>query len=347
MTIATRQEGQPGDEGERHDSDFELLADDESTTTNVLADDDIILVICLPYVLRTIAVGQLDGRSLRGPITEYVVVRTNFFTTLKAQRSRTVYKKTLRCSPESFDALQELLEPMYYHKYGLPGQNTQYNFDIGLDALLTYYGNGCGIDGDGIRGAAAQLGMSRTVAGVYIKRLENLLNEMMPSVIFFPDPFASDEWDALVNGFVEYGSDYADVAIVFDGTIVQTRRPRNHIIRAEFYDKSGNTSYNCLAAIDYWGKSRYCGVFSGSNSNQSMWNQSEILGSRARYLCPPGINWLADACFKMWPFLMVPLDERRGNRLTRKQRWRKLLHLGKPKRARPLCVAYMSVGELD
>ncbi|EEY69584.1 uncharacterized protein PITG_19341 [Phytophthora infestans T30-4] len=36
-----------------------------------------------------------------------------------------------------------------------------------------------------------------------------------------------------------------------------------------------------------------------------MWNQSEVLGPRARYF---------------WPFLMVPFDERRGNRLSRKQR---------------------------
>ncbi|ETL28820.1 hypothetical protein L916_17881, partial [Phytophthora nicotianae] len=52
--------------------------------------------------------------------------------------------------------------------------------------------------------------------------------------------------------------------------------------------------------------------FSGSNSDQSMWNQSEVLRPRARYLCPPGINWLADAGLKIWPFLMVPFDERRG-----------------------------------
>ncbi|KUF88080.1 hypothetical protein AM587_10002155 [Phytophthora nicotianae] len=86
-----------------------------------------------------------------------------------------------------------------------------------------------------------------------------------------------------------------------------------------FYDKNGKTSYNCLPAIDFRGKFRCIGVFSGSNSDQSMWNQSEVLGLRARYLCPPGINWLADAGFKIWPFLMVPFDERRGKRLSRKQ----------------------------
>ncbi|KAF4145523.1 DDE superfamily endonuclease [Phytophthora infestans] len=65
---------------------------------------------------------------------------------------------------------------------------------------------------------------------------------------------------------------------------------------------------------------RYLGVFSGSNSDQSMWNQSAVLGAYARELCPPGINWLGDAGFKPWPFLMVPFDERGGKRLTAKQR---------------------------
>jgi hypothetical protein len=60
---------------------------------------------------------------------------------------------------------------------------------------------------------------------------------------------------------------------------------------------------------------------SGSNSDQGMWNQSQLLGPRTRYVCPPGINWLADAGFKIWPFLMVPFDERRGKRLSKKQRW--------------------------
>ncbi|EGZ11658.1 hypothetical protein PHYSODRAFT_303635 [Phytophthora sojae] len=155
---------------------------------------------------------SIDERQ-RGPIQEKVVVRTDFLATLKAQRSRTAYKKTLRCSPDLSDAL-----------------NTQYAFDIGLAVLFTYYGNGSGIDGDGIGGAAAQLGMSRTVAGVYIKRLEDLLYDMMPDVIYFPAPSAVDEWDDLVEGFVQRGSDFPDVACVFDGTIIHTRRPRDHMV---------------------------------------------------------------------------------------------------------------------
>ncbi|EEY69662.1 uncharacterized protein PITG_19043 [Phytophthora infestans T30-4] len=57
----------------------------------------------------------------------------------------------------------------------------------------------------------------------------------------------------------------------------------------------GKPSYNCLAAIDHRNKFRHIGVFSGSNSDQSMWNQSEILGARVLHLSPPGINWLGDA----------------------------------------------------
>ncbi|GMF41031.1 unnamed protein product [Phytophthora fragariaefolia] len=148
---------------------------DEGQKADVIVEE--IVLLRLLYILLAVALGQLDGRSIRGPIQEKVVVRTDFFAMLKAHRSRTAYKKTLRCSPDSFDALVRLLEPF-------------------------------GIDGDGIGGAAGQLGMSRTVAGVYIKRLEDLLYDMMPDVIYFPAPSAVDEWDDLVEGFVHRGSDF-------------------------------------------------------------------------------------------------------------------------------------------
>ncbi|GMF41578.1 unnamed protein product [Phytophthora fragariaefolia] len=150
---------------------------DEGQKADVTVEE--IVLLGLLYILLAVSLGQLDGRSIRGPIQEKVVVRADFFATLKAQRSRTAYN---------------------------------------------------GIDGDGIGGAAAQLGMSRTVAGVYIKRLEDLLYDMMPDVIYFPAPSAVDEWDDLVEGFVQRGSDFPDVACVFDGTIIHTRRPRDHMV---------------------------------------------------------------------------------------------------------------------
>ncbi|POM64030.1 Hypothetical protein PHPALM_20502 [Phytophthora palmivora] len=281
-----------------------------------LAEEEVV-VLCFLNILLMMSLGQLDGRSIRGPIQENIVVRSDFFAKLRAQRSPKAFKKTLRCTPDSFNGLIRLLEPLYYQKYGFPGQNTQYRFEFGLAALLTYYGNGCGIDGDGIGGAAAHLGMSRTVAMGYIKRLEDLLYALMPDVIYFPAPTAEDEWDDLVERFSRRGSDFPDVACVFDGTIIKTRRPHDHM---GFYDKNGKTSYNCLAVIDYRENFRYLGVFSGSNADQGMWNQSEVLGPRARYLCPPGINWLGDAGLKIWPFLTVLFHERRGKRLNRKQR---------------------------
>ncbi|KAE8884242.1 hypothetical protein PF003_g31611 [Phytophthora fragariae] len=279
--------------------------------------DEDLLLLCFLLVTVVVILCQLDGRSVRRPPGEVVVVRSDFFPRLKANRSLKAYRRTVRCSPDSFDKLQALLEPLYYRKYGLPGKNTQYTFDYGLAVLLTYYGNGCGQDGDGIGGAANQLGMSRTAALRYIQKLEELLYGMMDDVVYFPAPTADEEWDDLVEGFSARGGDFPDVACIFDGTIVRTRRPNEHL---GFYDKSGKPSYNCLAAIDYRNKFRYIGVFSGSNSDQSMWNQSEVLGARARHICPPGINWLGDSGFKIWPFLMVPYDERRGKRLTRKQR---------------------------
>ncbi|OWY97974.1 hypothetical protein PHMEG_00031374 [Phytophthora megakarya] len=81
-----------------------------------------------------------------------------------------------------------------------------------------------------------------------------------------------------VDGFASRGADFPDVACVFDGTLVRTRQPRDF---QGFYDKSGKLSYNCLAAVDHRWKFGYFGVFSGSNSDQSMWTQSEVLGARA------------------------------------------------------------------
>ncbi|POM67022.1 Hypothetical protein PHPALM_17034 [Phytophthora palmivora] len=298
-------------------------------------DEEETIVVFLLFITLVATFGTLDWRSLRAASTEHITVRSDFYSKLKAQRSSTAYRKTLRCAPESFDELCLILEPLYYKKYGLPGKNLQYSFDWGLAVLLTYYGNGCGQDGDGIGGAAAQLGMSRPVANRYILKFEKLLSTMMYHVIYFPAKTAMEEWAVLVNGFVSRGADFPDVACVFDGTLIRTRRPADHrVIRRfsrfevllylahtlGFYDKSGKPSYNCLAAIDYRYKSRYIGVFSGSNSDQSMWNQSAVLGARAREICPPGVNWLGDAGFKLWPFLMVPFDERSGQRLTKKQR---------------------------
>ncbi|OWZ01104.1 hypothetical protein PHMEG_00027579 [Phytophthora megakarya] len=87
------------------------------------------------------------------------------------------HRNTLRCSPDSFDSLQSFVEPSYYKKY----------------VFHTYYGNGCCQDGDGIGGAAAQLGRSRPAACRYIKNLEILLYEMMDDVIYFPSPYSSDD----------------------------------------------------------------------------------------------------------------------------------------------------------
>ncbi|POM73810.1 Hypothetical protein PHPALM_9304 [Phytophthora palmivora] len=57
-----------------------------------------------------------------------------------------------------------------------------------------------------------------------------------------------------------------------------------------------------MLPIDYCFKFRYLCIFSGSNSVQSMWKQSTVLGARVRDLCYPGINWPGDAGFKLWSF---------------------------------------------
>ncbi|KAF4146882.1 DDE superfamily endonuclease [Phytophthora infestans] len=275
------------------------LPQTQATVTEVqqyaAADADVeameIFVIILLFIMLGAVLGSMDWRSLRAPPGEKITCRSTLFVHFWS-----------RCTTRSM---------------AFPEKSAQYAFDFGLAVLLTYYGNGCGQDGDGIGGAAAQLGMSRPVASRYIAKLEELLFEMKDDVIYFPPSDASDEWSEFADGLAARNADFPDVACIFDGTLVRTQRPKDF---QGFYDKSGKPSYNCLAAIDYRYKFRYLGVFSGSNSDQSMWNQSAVLGAHARELCPPGINWLSDAGFKPWPFLMVPFDERGGKRLTAKQR---------------------------
>ncbi|KAF4133525.1 DDE superfamily endonuclease [Phytophthora infestans] len=134
----------------------------------------------------------------------------------------------------------------------------------------------------------AQLGMFRAASRGFIRIIEKLLFELLDDVIYLSAPRADDEWSELGNGFAARGADFPDFACVFDGTRIRTRRPRDH---QGFYD---------------W--------------HQSKWNQSVVLGAKARDLCPPNVNWLGDVGSKLWLFLMMPSDERSGQRLTRKLR---------------------------
>lgn len=43
-----------------------------------------------------------------------------------------------------------------------------------------------------------------------------------------------------------------------------------------------------------------------------MCNQSTTSGSRARHICPAGVNWIGDSGFKLLLIIMVPFDERGG-----------------------------------
>jgi hypothetical protein len=87
------------------------------------------------------------------------------------------------------------------------------------------------------------MGMSRTVAGMFINRFETLLADMMDEVIHFPSQDQVQPWNDLVRGFEERGCDFPDVACVFDGTIINTQRPRDFqvslILSIEF-------SSNCI-----------------------------------------------------------------------------------------------------
>ncbi|KAF4145867.1 hypothetical protein GN958_ATG04940 [Phytophthora infestans] len=123
------------------------------------------------------------------------------------------------------NALCVFLEPLYYKKYDLSGKNTQYSFSFGLAVLLTHYGNGCGQGGEGVSGAAAELGMYRSVASRYITKLEELQYEMKDEDIYFPSPDAGNEWSELTDGIAARKADFPDVACIYDCTLMRTRRP--------------------------------------------------------------------------------------------------------------------------
>ncbi|GMF27007.1 unnamed protein product [Phytophthora fragariaefolia] len=234
-------QGEPVDDRQERTAAPEAMqCDDEGV------EEEELLLLCLLLVAVVVVLSQIDGRSIRRPVGEVIVVRTDFFPRLKANRSLKAYRRTVRCSPESFDKLQVLLEPLYYRKYGLLGKNTQHTFDYRLSVLLIYYRNGCDQDGDGIGGAANQLGMSRTPALRYIQKLEELLYGRMNDVVYFPAATADAEWDDMFDGFAVRGGDFPDVACIFDGTIVRTRRPSEHLVRLNLFFSLSNVWLTAL-----------------------------------------------------------------------------------------------------
>ncbi|GMF26306.1 unnamed protein product [Phytophthora fragariaefolia] len=68
-----------------------------------VTDEEILVLLLL--ILIAASIGSLDGRSLRGPPTEKITIRSDFYVKLKAQQSPSEYRKTLRCNPEAFVAL--------------------------------------------------------------------------------------------------------------------------------------------------------------------------------------------------------------------------------------------------
>jgi hypothetical protein len=62
---------------------------------------DVFAMIFFVFAMIPGLLSQIDGRSIRGPRQQQVTVRTNFWEVMKAQRSQTAFRKTLRCTPAS------------------------------------------------------------------------------------------------------------------------------------------------------------------------------------------------------------------------------------------------------
>lgn len=210
-------------------ADERIEVDDAMTMEQEMEvdEEEACVIVCFFLLMIGVMIAQLDGRSFRGPREQEVTVRTDFWKTMKQKRSRTAYCSNVRCTPDAFDALCRILEPMYNRMFSLPARNTQYSFDMRLAVLLAYYGNGCGLDGGGIGSAAAKMGMSRTAAMNAIDQMETLLMSMIDDVIYFPCYDDEESWNALVHGFEQRGGLFPNVAGVFDGTIVKTQRPKD------------------------------------------------------------------------------------------------------------------------
>lgn len=225
-----------------HDMDAHGSSDSASDASDSRSEEEDNMLRCVAMMMTSVVVAVaaslLDRRALREPNQEIITVRSDYWKKMKAARSRTAYRRTVMCTLEAFDALCRELEPRYYAKYGQPARNSQYPFDMGLAALLTYYGNGCGLGGDGIGGAAAQIGMSRTRAGVYIRHIERLLQEIANDVIYFPTRDNDEEWRELMGGFNAAGGLFPNVACVFDGTILRMRRPKGFQVCVALTDSS-------------------------------------------------------------------------------------------------------------
>lgn len=54
---------------------------DAATAPSLLSDlnDEEIVMLFMPLIMMEAAIGQLDGRSLRGPREDKITVRTDFF----------------------------------------------------------------------------------------------------------------------------------------------------------------------------------------------------------------------------------------------------------------------------
>ncbi|GMF51684.1 unnamed protein product [Phytophthora fragariaefolia] len=238
----TAAQGEPVDDRqERAAAPEAMQCDSTSTYAPYLSDEGVeeeeLLLLCLLLVAVVVALSQIDGRSIRRPAGKVIVVRSDFFSRLKANSSLKAYRRTVCCSPESFDKLQALLGPLYY-RTGYPVKTRS---------------------GDGIGGAANQLGMSRTPALRYIQKLEELLYGMMNDVVYFPGPTADAEWDDMVDGFAARGGDFRDVAYnyhlsstrIFVECVFGKLKARFKVIHGVAYQRShtANVRMICVAVF--------------------------------------------------------------------------------------------------
>lgn len=100
--------------------------------------------------------GRSSGRSRR---RDFATIHHNFWRKMKRKRSQRRFRQTVRCDPDTFDHIVDLVTPIYEEMFGRPHHNAKYDIEARLAVTLHYLGRGKAMED-----SATQFGMSKSSA---------------------------------------------------------------------------------------------------------------------------------------------------------------------------------------
>jgi hypothetical protein len=145
-------------------------------------DDEELVATFVPILLRYSLNGMrlMSGELDRPLVGSQNRVAHKFWENMKAARNGSRFRQTLRCEPNAFDAIVEIVAPefdllfdkcaiqfdclgfyccRYIRMYGKPHHNALYDIELRIATTLYYLGRGTAMED-----AATQFGISRTSA---------------------------------------------------------------------------------------------------------------------------------------------------------------------------------------